>query len=99
VSLFGRTFLYEKRATEAIQRAKQKWANVEDVIASLEWAILHDPQVGRLLNERGLRGFVFPGARSVNEPDIDVIYEEGDFQITIHDLTFRDARSHYVGQG
>jgi hypothetical protein len=98
VGLFGRTFRYEKRATEAIRKAREKWANIEDILAALEWGIMHDPLVGKLLNERGLRGFVFPGARSVNEPDIDVLYEEAEFQIIIHDLTFMDAQAHYAGK-
>ena len=98
MNLFGRTIRYEDRAAEAIQKAKQTWSNVENVLISLEWGLMHDPQIGMLLNERGLRGFVFPGARSINEPDVDVLYEEGDFQIVIHDLTFRQAKAHYAGQ-
>jgi hypothetical protein len=32
--------------------------------------------VGVLLNEAGnIRGFVYDGARSIGQPDIDVIYE------------------------
>ena len=98
MNLFGRTFRYEERATHAIQGAKGKWENIEDVVAALEWGIMHDPLLGTLLNERGLRGFVCPGARSIKEPDIDVLYEETEFQIVIHDLTFREAKSHYAGQ-
>jgi hypothetical protein len=98
VNLFGRTFRYEEGATTAIQKAKRDWSNIEDVLMALEWAIMHDPAVGGLLNERGLRGFIFPGARSLNEPDIDVIYQEDEFQIIIHDLVFREARAHHAGK-
>jgi hypothetical protein len=97
VDLFSRTFRYEERATEAIREAKHKWSNIENVLEALEWGIMHDPQIGVLLNERGLRGFVFPGARSINEPDIDVIYQEEESYIVIHDLTFRNAQAHYSG--
>jgi hypothetical protein len=96
--LFARTIRYEERATKAIQEASKKWSNIEDVVAALEWGILHDPQIGVLLNESGVRGFVFPGARSINEPDIDVLYQEQDILIVIHDLTFRDAKAQYAGQ-
>jgi hypothetical protein len=61
---------------------------------SLDWGILHDPQIGMLLNETGLRGFAFPGARSIKEPDIDVLYREGEDQIVIVDLIFRQAKFH-----
>ncbi len=98
MDLFGRTFRYEDRAADAIQKAKETWANIEDVILALEWGLMHDPMIGPLLNERGIRGFVFPGARSINEPDIDVLYEDNEPIITIHDLTFRDAKASYAGR-
>jgi hypothetical protein len=66
VNLFGRTFRYEERASIAILNAKKKWAKIEDIIAAVEWGIMHDPQIGALLNERGIRGFVSPGARTTS---------------------------------
>ena len=98
MNLFGRTFRYEESAAAAIQKAKVDWSNIKDVINSVEWGIMHAPEIGVLLNERGLRGFEFPGARSINEPDIDVIYEVTDFQFVIHDLVFRQAKAHYAGK-
>ena len=83
---FGRTFRYEERANEALQKARNEWTNIEDILAAIEWGIMHDPLIGSLLNERGVRGFVFRGARSINEPDIDVIYEEEELAIVIHEL-------------
>jgi nucleoside-diphosphate-sugar epimerase len=65
VNLFGRTFRYEERAAIAIQQAKRRWAHIEDVVAALEWAIMHDPLVGTLLSETGLRGFV--SRREINQ--------------------------------
>jgi hypothetical protein len=97
VNLFGRTFRYEQRAEKAIQEAKKRWSNIESVVESLEWGIMHDTSVGTLLNERGLRGFTFPGARSLNEPDIDVLYVPSEFLIIIENLTFMDAKAHHAG--
>lgn len=96
--LFARGFVYEDRATAAIKAARDIWENVEDIVAAVEWGILHDPEIGRLLNERGIRGFVYPGARSRNEPDIDVLYECKDSEFVIHDLTFYDAKAHHAGK-
>jgi hypothetical protein len=93
-----RTFRYEESAVQAILKEKIRWANIEDVIMALEWGILHDPRIGTLLNETGLRAFMFPGARSINEPDIDVLYRESEDQIVIIDLVFRQAKSHYSGK-
>ncbi len=95
--LFARSFRYEDRAEIAIQEAAKKWSHIDDILAALEWGIAHDPSIGPLLNEKGIRGFVYPGARSVNEPDIDVIYEDQDPLIVIHDLTFRDAKASHAG--
>jgi hypothetical protein len=92
-----RSFQYEDRATLAINSAAKRWKNVEDIVLAIEWSILHDPLIGRLLNERGIRGFVFPGARSVKEPDVDVLYEDEETQFIVHDLTFREARAQYIG--
>jgi hypothetical protein len=94
----ARDIRYEDRATQSIQVAKQKWAHIEDVVNAVEWALLHDPHIGCLLNERGIRGFVMPGARSIDEPDVDVLYEESsDELIVIHDLIFRQAKAQYSG--
>ena len=95
--LFGRNIRYENRAAEAIQKAKDEWDSIEDIINALEWGLMHDPDLGVLLNEKGLRGFVFPGARSRNEPDIDVLYGYDDINITVHDLIFREAKFYYAG--
>lgn len=95
--LFGRNIRYEDRADEAIQKAKDEWESIEDIINALEWGLMHDPDLGPLLNETGLRGFVFPGARSRKEPDIDVLYQYDDINITILDLVFRQAKAHYAG--
>jgi len=97
VALFARAVRYEDRATDAIERAKSDWKNVEEIVLAIEWAILHDYQIGPLVNERGIRGFVYPGARSRDEPDIDVLYEDCDPHIVIHDLTFREAEANNAG--
>lgn len=96
--LFGRNVRYENRAVDSIQEAKTKWENIEEIIEALEWGLMHDPAIGPILTERGVRGFVFPGARSRKEPDVDVLYEYDDYDITIHDLTFREAKAHYAGK-
>jgi hypothetical protein len=97
VDLFGRSIRYEARADDAIQEAKKQWSNIEDMLAALDWCLMHDPLVGRLLNETGLRGFTLPGARSVKEPDVDVLYREDGHTLVIEDLVFRGAKASYAG--
>lgn len=98
MDLFGRTFRYENQAADAIHKAKTQWANIEDVLSALEWGLMHDPDVGVILNERGLRAFTFPGARSLKEPDVDVFYTVTDTQICVEGLIFREAKAHYAGR-
>jgi hypothetical protein len=99
VNHFGRTIRYEGRAEEAIQAAEEKWDNVEEIINAFEWILMRDPDLGRILTESGnVRGFLYPGAKSKNEPDVDVIYEVDPETIIIHDLTFTDAKAQYTGR-
>jgi hypothetical protein len=97
--LVEREVIYEDRAALAIREAERadKWHNVEEVVRALEWGLVRDPALGWLLNERGLRFFVFPGAVSTREPDVDVIYEDSPPWIIIHDLVFRDAKARQAG--
>jgi hypothetical protein len=97
VDLFGRGIRYEARADYAIREAKKRWSNIEDMLAAIDWVLMRDALVGRLLNERGVRGFTMSGARSVKEPDIDVLYREDGELIVIEDLVFREARASYAG--
>lgn len=99
MDFFARNFRYEVRADDSIQAAKGHWECVEDILNAIEWAILHDHDIGRILTERGVRGFLYSGAKSKKEPDVDVIYEVEQFTIIIHDLTFSDAKAHYSGNG
>ena len=99
MGLFGRTIRYEDRATKAIHEAEEKWHDVGEIINAFEWALMHEPELGRALAEGGnVRGFLYPGARSKNEPDVDVIYEVDPQTIIIHDLTFTDAKAQYSGR-
>ncbi|HZQ11473.1 MAG TPA: hypothetical protein VFB31_01540 [Pseudolabrys sp.] len=99
MNLFGRTIRYEDRAHQAIQAAEDKWDDVDEIINAFEWILMRDPELGRILTESGkVRGFLYPGAKSKNEPDVDVIYEVDPQTIIIHDLTFTDAKAQYAGQ-
>jgi len=84
------SFWYEDRAAAAIESAKTKWNRVEQIVLAIEWGIIRDHEVGQLVNERGIRAFVYPGAKSVNEPDVEVVYEITLMGAVVHDLTFRE---------
>ena len=98
LDLFARSFRYEARAESAINEAAKTWDKIDAILLALEWAVGHDPAIGPLLFGN-VRGFVYPGVRGMNEPDIDVIYEDCNPLIVVHDLTFRPARAFYAGHG
>lgn len=95
---FFPSIVYENRAADAITAALARWGHVEEIVNAIEWALIHDPAIGPIINERGIRAFVYPGARSIKEPDVDILYEERPDRIVIHDVTFRDAKAHYAGK-
>lgn len=92
-----RSFIYSDGVVAAIKEAAETWDS-EDSIRAIEWAIIHDPEIGILLNESGLRAFVYHGARSINQPDIDVIYGPGNPEFVIHDLVFSEAKAGHAGR-
>jgi hypothetical protein len=71
----------------ALDSAINKWDDTERAWTAIEWTLARDPLAGRPLTEKGnIRGFEYDGARSIDQPDIEVIYE-----ITLHEIIVRDA--------
>jgi hypothetical protein len=72
--------------------AEAKWSRANDAWESVTWTIVHDEECGAPLNDTGsVRGYVWDGARSIDMPSIDVIYEIYPDLIIIHYAEFRDA--------
>jgi hypothetical protein len=56
--------------------------------------------VGVPLVEGGnVRGFVYYGARSIDQPDVDVIYDIQNDAIIIRSAVFADAKASQAGRG
>lgn len=57
-----------------------------------------DAKVGVPLNEDGsLRAFIYVGARSICQPDVNVIYEIRDQEIVVRTAEFKDAQTTFAG--
>ena len=96
----ARSVILERRAQDALDSALRRWKRAELAWDAINWVLSHDPEAGPLLAEgHALRGFTYPGARSIDEPDVDVLYDDTVLAVTVHNLTFRDARSPNVGFG
>jgi hypothetical protein len=46
----------------------------------------------------GVRGFMYDGARSISQPDIEVIYQIEDHQIVVKSAVFSDAKASAAGR-
>jgi hypothetical protein len=83
----ARTIVLDSAVRDALDSAVRKWDDTERAWIAIEWTLVRDPIVGRPLTEKGnIRAFEYDGARSIGQPDIEVIYE-----ITLHEIIVRNA--------
>lgn len=70
-----------------------------DAWEAVTWTIARDPAIGASLDESGtVRSLVFDGARSIDLPSLDVIYEFDAEIVTVRDVKFYDAPYHSAGK-
>lgn len=92
--------MLDTAAAVSIDSACEKWTDAERAWEAVEWALARDPLVGVPLSEKGsVRGFVYDGAKSIDQPDIDVIYEITDHEIIVRSAEFTDAKFSQTGRG
>jgi hypothetical protein len=85
---------------EAVDSACDRWDDTDRAWIAIEWALVRDPLMGVPLFEGGnVRGFVYWGAMSINQPDVDVIYEVQQDAIIIKSAIFTDAKASQAGRG
>jgi hypothetical protein len=96
----ARTVILETVAQQAVDSACDKWEDAERAWMAIEWALVRDPAVGRPLTEGGnVRGFLYDGARSIGQPDVEVIYEIQQNAIIVRSAIFKDAKASFAGRG
>lgn len=96
----ARTVILDTVAQKAVDSACDKWEDAERAWIAIEWTLAHDPAVGVPLTEQGnIRGFPYDGARSIGQPDIEVIYEIQQDVIIVRSAVFRDAKATFAGRG
>lgn len=82
----------ERDAMDALNSAELKWARAYDAWMAATWVVQHDPHEGRALNEGGsIRAFTYVGAKSIDMPDVTIIYETLHDTTIIHDALFKDG--------
>ena len=84
---------------KAVDSTCDRWDDTDRAWIAIEWALVRDPIVGVPLVEGGnVRGFVYYGARSIGQPDVDVIYEIQQDAIIIKSAVFTDAKASQAGR-
>ena len=82
----------ERSAEEKLNAALLKWSSTRVAWEAATWAVVHDPGLGAYVTESGkTRAFTFPGARSIDMPDITLLYEIRGETIVIHDALFEES--------
>lgn len=66
---------------------------------AIEWVLARDPDVGVPLTEGGnIRAFLYDGARSIKQPDVEIIYQIQLNEIIVHSAVFTDAKAERAGR-
>lgn len=94
----ARTVILDTVVRNVLDSAERKWSDAERAWIAVEWTLAHDPYVGVPLTEKGdVRGFRYDGARSIGQPDIEVIYVIQEHEIIVRDAVFSDAKASQAG--
>ena len=95
----ARTVVLDTVAQDSVDSACDKWEGAEQCWRAIEWALCRDPfGAGVAMSDSGkLRALHYDGARSINQPDVDVIYEVTEHAIIIKDAVFTDAKATRAG--
>jgi hypothetical protein len=95
----ARTVVLSTVARKAVDSSYQRWDDAERAWVAIEWALARDPQVGVPLTENGnIRAFLYDGARSIEQPDVEVVYEIQLNEIIVHSAVFNDAKADRAGR-
>jgi hypothetical protein len=94
-----RDVILDEAARLALDSATITWGDTERAWQAIEWTLARDPQVGVPLNDTGsVRAFVYQGAKSIGQPDIEVIYEIQAHSVVIRNAVFSNARASHAGR-
>jgi hypothetical protein len=94
-----RTVVLESVSQKAVDCACNTWEDAERAWVAIEWTLAHDPAVGVPLSEQGnVRGFLYDGAQSIGQPDIEVIYEIQPDAIIVRSAEFKNPKASFAGR-
>lgn len=90
--------MLSEAAQAAVDSACIRWPDAERAWSAIEWALARDPSVGPALSESGnVRALVYRGAKSIGQPDVEVIYEITSHEIIVQSADFSEAQAEQAG--
>jgi hypothetical protein len=93
-------FSEEVCVSDAVNDACEKWENAALAWEHITWALARDIKIGRSLNESGtLRLLIWQGARSIQMPDVQLVYKIESPTIRFMEVIFADAKAAIAGTG
>ena len=88
----------EEAARLARDEAEQKWTRAGDAWDAIVWVVLRDPKAGTLVLESGnIRALTFQGARSINMPDVTIVYEVIGDETVVKEALFKESSNQFSG--
>lgn len=76
-----------------------RWEGAYLAWEALTWAILHDPSLGEYVTESGKTRAVYsPGARSISQPDLTLLFEVDGETLIIHEALFEESSYGQAGR-
>jgi hypothetical protein len=76
------------------------WNDADRAWQAVKWCLARDSRTGVPLNESGtLRAFIYDGAVSIGQPDIEIIYEIQANAIIVQNAVFSNAKETHAGRG
>lgn len=94
------TLVHEPAVDLKLVKAEDRWDRAILVWELATYTLARDPEVGKVMTESGkTRSFTYPGAYSVGQPALTIVYEIAVTQIIVHDVMFEDAKNARIGHG
>jgi hypothetical protein len=92
-------FSEEQRVSDSLGEACLKWERAADAWEHVTWIVAKNPKEGTPINESGnLRLLLWAGARSIDMPDVELIYSLNDETIRLLDVKFTEAAYGQAGR-
>ena len=94
-----RNIIESYEAQQANDDANARWLGAKQAWEAVLQVLMYDPTFGTNINEAGtLRTFTFQGAKSLDMPTVQVLYQDNNPYVEVLDLKYSEAQSYVQHQ-